>query len=105
MCISSNSDITFPQIICNNYTKYTDSAGKYDICQFWIHIKCNNLNNINYWYLQGSDEANKNFLSMVMINPSPTTIKNNDADANNINSTSVETYKKAKNWAWKCCEL
>ena len=48
MCISSNSDITFPQIICNDYTKYTDSAGKYDICQFWIHIKCNNLNNINY---------------------------------------------------------
>ena len=34
---------------------------------------------------------------MMMINPSPTTIKNNDADANNINSTSVETYKKAKN--------
>ena len=69
-------------------------------------MKCNNLNNIDYKYLQGSNDpwfsisscneifpfgtlANNNFLSMMMVNSSPTTIKNNDVDATNINSTSL----------------
>ena len=69
-------------------------------------MKCNNLNHIDYKYLQGSNDpwfcisccneifpfgtlANKNFLSMMMVNSSPTTIKNNDVYATNINSTSL----------------
>ena len=67
-------------------------------------MKCNNLNHIDYKYLQRSNDpwfcisccneiflfktlGNKNFLSMMMVNSSPITIKNNDADATNINST------------------
>ena len=103
MCISSNSNITFPCKICNTNINSTDSAAQYDICQFWIHMKCNNLNHIDYKYLQGSNDlsfcipccneifpfrtlANKNFLSMMTVNSSPTTIKNNDFNATNINS-------------------
>ena len=69
-------------------------------------MKCNNLNHIDYKYLQGSNDpwfcisccneifpfgtlANKNFLSMMMLNYSPTTVKNNDVYATNINSTSL----------------
>ena len=33
--------------------KPEDSAAQCDICQFWIHIKCNKLNHIDYKYLQG----------------------------------------------------
>ena len=62
-------------------------------------MKCN-LNHIDYKYLQGSNGPwfcissiwnimNKHFLSMMMVNSSPTTIKNNDVDASNINSTSL----------------
>ena len=64
------------------------------------------MNHTDYKYLQGSNDpwfcisccnkifpfgtlANKNFLSMMMVNSSPTTIKNNYVDANNINSTSL----------------
>ena len=69
-------------------------------------MKCNNLNLINYKYLQGSNDpwfcvscsneifplgtlGNKNSLSMMMVNSSPTTMKNNDIDASNINSASL----------------
>ena len=73
-------------------------------------MKCNNLNHIDFKYLQGSNDtwffisccneifpfgtlANKNFLSMMMVNSSPITIKNNDDDDDdddtNINSTSL----------------
>ena len=72
----------------------------------WIDMKCNNLNHIDYKYLQGSNDpwfcisycneifpfgtlGNKNFLSMMMVNSSPTAIKNNDVDATNINSASL----------------
>ena len=106
MCISSNSNITFPCKICNTNIKDTDSAAQCDICQFWIDMKCTNLNHIDYIYLQGPNHswfyisccneifpfgtlANKNFLSMMMVNSSPTSIKNNDVNANNINSTSL----------------
>ena len=105
MCISSNSNITFPCKIGNANIKETDSAAHCGVFQFWIHMKCNNRNHTNYRYLQGSNDpwfcisscneifpsgtlANKNFLSMMMVNSSPTTIKNNDVDVANINSTS-----------------
>ena len=68
-------------------------------------MKCNNLNHIDYKYLQGSNDpwlcisccnkifpfgtlANKNFLFMMMVNPSPTNIKNN-VYATSINSTFI----------------
>ena len=106
MCISSNSNITFPCKTCNTNIKDTDSAAQCDICQFWIQMKCNNLNHVDYKYLQGSNDpwfcnsccneifpfgtlANKNFLSMMVVNSSPTTIKNNDVDATNVNRTSL----------------
>ena len=74
-------------------------------------MKCNNLNHIDYKYLQGSNDpwfciscchemfplgtlTNKNFLSMMMVNSSPTTIRN-DFDTNNINSTSLVSNRPA----------
>ena len=103
MCVSSNSNIVFPCKIYNTNIKDTDSAAQYVICQFWIHMKGNNLNHIDYKYLQGSNDswfcisyyneifsfgtlANNN-LFMMMVNSSLTTVKN--SDANNINSTSL----------------
>ena len=106
MCISLNCNITFPCEICNTNTKDTDSTTQCDICQFWIHMRCNNLIHIDDKYIQRSSNhwfcilcyneifpfgtlANKNFLSMMMVNSSSTTIKNNDVDANNTNRTSL----------------
>ena len=106
MCISLNCNITFPCEICNANIKDTDSTTQCDICQFWIHMRCNNLIHIDNKHIQGSNNhwfyilcyseifpfgtmANKNFLSMMMVNSSSTTIKNNDVDANNTNRTSL----------------
>ena len=33
-----------------------DSAVQFDICQPWVHMKCNKLNHIDYKYLQGANE-------------------------------------------------
>ena len=54
MCITSNSNTVFPCKICNTNIKDTDSAAQCDSFQFWIYMKCNNLNHIDYKYLQGS---------------------------------------------------
>ena len=53
MCDSSNSNIVLPCKICNININNKDSAIQCDISQFWIHIKCNKLNHIDYKYLQG----------------------------------------------------
>ena len=82
MCDSSNSNIVLPCKICNININNKDSAIQCDISQFWIHIKCNKLNHIDYKYLQGSNypcycisccdevlpfgtSTNKNFSSLV----------------------------------------
>ena len=52
MCITLNSNTVFPGKICTTNIKDTDSAAQCDISQFWIHMKCNNLNHIDYKYLQ-----------------------------------------------------
>ena len=70
MCVSSNSNIVFPHKLCNTNIKdkiIKDSAVQYDICQFWIHAKCNNLNHSHYQYLQGSSMLYRN-LSICNIN-------------------------------------
>ena len=56
MCITSISNTVFPCKICNTNIKDTDSAAQCDISQFGIHTKCNNLNHIDYKYLQGSSD-------------------------------------------------
>ena len=85
MCVPSNSNIAFPSKICNININNKDRAVQCDICQFWIHIKCNKLNHIDYKYLQGSNDpwycisccdeilpfgtlTNKN---LTMVNPPP----------------------------------
>ena len=88
MCVSSNSNIVFPCKICEINISNKDRAVQCGICQFWIHIKCNELNHIDYKYLQGSNDpwyyisccdeilpfdtlTNKNFLTMVNPHPAP----------------------------------
>ena len=111
MYIISNSNTVFPRKICNTNIKDTNSAAQCDICQFWIHMKCDNLNHIDYKYLQGSSDSwfcisccndifpfgiltNKNFLSTIS-NCNPSTIK--ISDANHISSSSSLALKPSAN--------
>ena len=53
----STSNIVFPSCnICGKSVSDKDDAIQCDICQAWIHLKCNKLNNIDYKYLQGSSD-------------------------------------------------
>ena len=47
----------FPCRICAKNVYDKDKAAQCDICKFWIHIKCNNLNYLDYRYLQNCDES------------------------------------------------
>ena len=47
----------FPCIICAKYVQDKDKAVQCDLCELWIHIKCNNLNYLDYRYLQNCDES------------------------------------------------
>ena len=38
-----------------NNIKDKNTPAHCDICQFWIHTKYNNINHIDYKYLQGSN--------------------------------------------------
>ena len=39
------------------YLHDKDKAVQCDLCEFWIHIKCNNLNYLDYRCLQNCDES------------------------------------------------
>ena len=89
----------FPCRICAKNVHDKDKAVQCDLCEFWIHIKCNNLNYLDYRYLQNCDESwycieccssifpfnslssNKNFL---------TCCTSNDSDSNFIQLKELE---------------
>ena len=48
---ASSSNIVF--LSGNISVTDKDDAIQCDICQAWIHLKCNKLNHIDYKYLQG----------------------------------------------------
>ena len=54
------SNIKHPKFLCRICTKNVhdkDKAVQCDLCELWIHIKCNNLNYLDYRYLQNCDES------------------------------------------------
>ena len=62
---SSNSstkwepDATIPKFsckLCPENVSDNNNATLCDLCQTWVHIKCNNLNYIDYKYLQGCNK-------------------------------------------------
>ena len=51
-----SSAIKFPWKICENNVTYCDQAIQCDLCDSWVHIKCNDLNYIDYKFLQNSND-------------------------------------------------
>ena len=47
----------FPCRICEKNVHDKEKVVQCDLCEFWIHIKCNNLNYLDYRYLQNCDES------------------------------------------------
>ena len=47
----------FPCKICAKIVHDKDKAVQCDLCELWIHIKCNSLNYLDYRYLQNCDES------------------------------------------------
>ena len=47
----------FPCKICAKNVSEKDKAVQCDLCELWVHIKCNNLNYLDYRYLQNSNES------------------------------------------------
>ena len=57
MCIFVNvNNIVYPCKICHLDISNKELAAQCDICQSWVHKKCNKLNHIEYKYLQGSND-------------------------------------------------
>ena len=50
------STINIVFLSCNISVTDKDDDIQCDICQAWIHLKCNKLNHIDYKYLQGSSD-------------------------------------------------
>ena len=46
----------FPCKICAKNVSDKVKADQYDLCELWVHIKCNNLNYLDYRCLQNSKE-------------------------------------------------
>ena len=47
----------FPCRICVKNVSDKDKAVQCDLCELWVHIKCNNLNYLDYRYLQNSNKS------------------------------------------------
>ena len=53
-------NVNYPKFSCRICAKNVhnkDKAVQRDFCEFQIHIKCNNLNYLDYRYLQKRDES------------------------------------------------
>ena len=53
-------NITYPKFpcrICIKNVSDKDKAVQCDLCELWVHTKCNNLNYLDYRYLQNSNES------------------------------------------------
>ena len=48
--------ISFPCSICTKTVDDNDNSLSCDKCNLWVHIKCNNLNFLDYQYLNGNDD-------------------------------------------------
>ena len=48
--------INFPCKVCGKIVNDNDRAIQCERCNYWIHINCNNLNNIDYKFLQSSND-------------------------------------------------
>ena len=48
--------ITFPCSICVKATGDKEDSIYCDKCNLWVHIKCNNLNYIDFKYLSGNGD-------------------------------------------------
>ena len=53
---STNTNIVRPCKLCNKNINDGDAAIQCDICQFWVHLRCNKLNLVDYKYPQGSTD-------------------------------------------------
>ena len=54
---ASTSNIVFPSSnICEKSVSDKVDAIQCEICQAWIHLKCNKLNQVDYKCLQGSTD-------------------------------------------------
>ena len=51
-----SSAIKFPCKIRESNVTYCNQAIQCDLCDSWVHIKCNDLNYINYKFLQNSND-------------------------------------------------
>ena len=51
-----SSAIKFPCKICENNVTNSDKAIQCALCDSWVHIKCNDLNYIDYKHLQNSSD-------------------------------------------------
>ena len=54
---SNTNNPKFPCRHCVKNAHDKDKAVQCDLCEHWIHIKCNNLNYLDYSYLQTCNEA------------------------------------------------
>ena len=91
MCISINvNNIVYSCKICHVNVNNKGSASQCDICQSWVHesVKCNQLNHIDYKYLQGSDDLWYCFSCCIKIFPFGT-LTNKDFMSSTTNSLSI----------------
>ena len=51
-----SSAIKCPCKICENNVTNCDQAIQCDLCESWVHIKCNDLNHIDDKFLQSSND-------------------------------------------------
>ena len=49
--------LKFPCRICAKNVSDKDKAVQCDLCELWVHIKCNDRNYLGYRYLENSYES------------------------------------------------
>ena len=98
----------FPCSVCHRSIGDIENSIFCDLCKLWVHIKCNNLNYIDYQYLSGGSDpwycltsnseiyalgnlSKQSFISFIREN------LNDSLKLDNMNSTSTLVLKQPAN--------
>ena len=89
-----NANIVFPFKLCRRNVNDRDAAIQCNICQIWVHLRCNKLTLVDYKYLQWSTDSLFCLSCCSTILPFGN-LKDKDFSGSVLNKNYIETSNKS----------
>ena len=89
---SRNTNIAFLCKICCKNINDKDAVIQFDLCQFWVHLKCNNFNHVDYNIVK--DQMILGFVYPIVVQFYHLEIWQKDFSFSVLNKSDIEIFNK-----------